>query len=465
MLPLLFCALIASTPTQGWDRVPLSEALERLIATGEPRHVDHDEGQVLQAALTAALARADDPELRVLATRAAIPLIPTTGRPLSTVRDLPSVEVRAHRVLELPWSVRYTADIEGRVDSGAWRRLTNIDSDTAAGSTLDRLLPREGLEPGFHTLQLRARIQYQGKLPRGMARRETRTLPTQYYAIWNDTQTTYPGAAVAAYVDRGRFASVAALEPGLPDVPLAIWLMRFPMKQGTDIYWNTSWCENAQRTEPEHMPSDVCVVATFGTPAGPFADVWVRIGRLEREADPVRWTAAPPTLHAAYLHAPQRAPVSLSMMAGLINTDPSQWPGPQIVVRDSDVVVMPDVPRPGQPTSVRVSVWNNGSAPAYGVRISIDAGSTERGLLSREFIRDIPAGDHVELQVAVPFTRPFGWVLVLPMPFADHAEFPATTDEQANGHPLLKVVNRDAMPTSLVAILCDAAIGTVTCSR
>ena len=38
----LVVTLAVQTPA--WDRARLTLALERLIETGEPRHVDHDEG-------------------------------------------------------------------------------------------------------------------------------------------------------------------------------------------------------------------------------------------------------------------------------------------------------------------------------------------------------------------------------------------------------------------------------------
>src|SRR2546423_12138472 len=62
----------------------LVDALERLVRTGEPRHVTHDDGQELDAALKNALTARSDAELQWLPTRAAPPIVPTIPRPLSS---------------------------------------------------------------------------------------------------------------------------------------------------------------------------------------------------------------------------------------------------------------------------------------------------------------------------------------------------------------------------------------------
>jgi len=62
-IPLLAVLLIAAGPdavaAQDDNRAALVAALESLIATGEPRHTTHDQGEWLQLAVDAAIARGD----------------------------------------------------------------------------------------------------------------------------------------------------------------------------------------------------------------------------------------------------------------------------------------------------------------------------------------------------------------------------------------------------------------------
>src|SRR5215204_4134370 len=75
---------------QASDRGALITALEALIATGEPRHTDHDAGQWLQFAVDEAIARGDR-EIERLAIRAASPLVAFVTPPVSSTRELLSI--------------------------------------------------------------------------------------------------------------------------------------------------------------------------------------------------------------------------------------------------------------------------------------------------------------------------------------------------------------------------------------
>ncbi|PYR80575.1 MAG: hypothetical protein DMF86_00385 [Acidobacteria bacterium] len=468
VLPAALVAVALTAAQQpGWDRTRLGDALDRMIVSGEPRHVDHDEGQELQALLTTALGRDDDPELKSLAIRAAIPVVPRIDRPLFSPADPGSLHVRASRVLTLPWAVAFTATLEARPDSGAWRRVARIPSGRDFTERLDRVFPRAWLSPGFHDLQVRARIQYDA-LPDGLPREETRALPSLHYGVWSGA---IEARAVTRFVERGRYVSVARLDAGLPDVPLAIWLMQLPYAEpGVEAYRRTEWCTLAAHPSGEGQTfSDVCSVAAFQAPQGTVAEVWVKIGDVVIDGEQARWAESEPSLEGAFLRRSGRAPIRLALLPTLVTAAEQAWPAPALLVRPADITVNPAAPRPGRPVALQVVVTNNGSADAYGVTIDVLAGSTPDGtgrpILHRRFIRDIPAGGQVELTAEAAYPLGFGWIMAHAMLLSDHAEWPVTDPESAVGQPVaIHIVNAAAAPQGYTAAICRHATGQASCA-
>jgi hypothetical protein len=470
---VLSAALIAiglAAPLPAWDRARLATALEQLIATGEPRHVNHDEGEELQAALTAALAN-PDPDLKALATRASIPIVAQVARPLFSPDDPGSLRVRSSRVLILPWSVSYTATLEARVNVNAtnpspWRRIARLTSGQDMTERLDRVLPRAWLSAGFHDVELRARLEYDA-LPEGLPREELRTLPAIHYGVSTGTNAA---RAVTRLVDRGRYASVAQLDAALPDVPLAIWLMQFPPDHpGVDVYWRTEWCSLATHPSGEGQPlNDVCSVATFQPPQGAVAEVWVKIADLVVDTDGAHWTEAGPNLEAAFLRRSGRAPIRLAMLPVLLGAAEQHWPAPQLVVRSADITTTPPAPRPAQPGTLSAVVTNYGTGDAFGVTIDLIVGSAADGsgqpIIHRRFVRDIPAGGQVELTANVSYPAGYGWIMVHAMVLTEHAEWPIIDSESPIAQPIaIHVVNAPAAPPGYAAAICRHAAGPASC--
>lgn len=112
------------------DRRALIAALESLIATGEPRHTTHDEGERLQLAVDEAIARGDH-EIEQLAIRAAAPLTAYISRPVNSTLDLPSVVFSASNVLRVRRSVPYTAQVHASVADIRETESSGIESVTA----------------------------------------------------------------------------------------------------------------------------------------------------------------------------------------------------------------------------------------------------------------------------------------------------------------------------------------------
>src|SRR5262245_44420958 len=112
---LLAVFLIAAAPhtvtAQDDNRRALVAALELRIATGEHVHMSHDQGEWLQRAVDAAIARGDQ-EIEHLAVRAASPLSASIDRPVSSSDELSGIGFDAQNALRVRRPVAYTARIE-----------------------------------------------------------------------------------------------------------------------------------------------------------------------------------------------------------------------------------------------------------------------------------------------------------------------------------------------------------------
>jgi hypothetical protein len=466
MIPALAVGLAFTLAFQSAaaDRSELTRALERLVETGEPRHVDHDEGAELQAAVTRALAGDTDVPLRWLATRAAFPIVVRIGRPLSTIETAGFLDVRARQVLKLPWPVGYEAQIEGQADGGDWKPLLRIRSGAEETPRLDSMLPPRGVSSGFHTLQLRAQIRYDG-LPSGMPRTETRRLPPIYYGLWNPRRLTARGAAVAAFVDRGKTASVRSLAPEMPNVPLTNWLAQV-MRTETGQLWRTDPCTlHAHPSGESPSSADVCAVGLAQGPDGTMAEVWVKIAELRPDEAGGPWFPTEPGVVGSYLRRSGRAPVPLALMPALVDAPEESWPTPVLVVHAGDIDVAPAVPVPGEPSAVRVFVENQGAAPAYGVQIDILTGSDEQSTIRRSFIRDVAAGEHAEIAFTTQYSRPYGWVIAHVMMLTEHADSWVAADPPLGNEVAIRFLNPAAAPPDFVASICRSAVARADCAR
>jgi hypothetical protein len=428
------------------DRAQLVDSLERLVRTGEPRHVTHDEGQELDAALKAALAAGSDPELQWLATRAAVPIVPAILHPLSSRSRPGSLGVRAERVLTLPWTVDYVADIDARLDDGAWQKIVRVKPGVSEHRSLGAVLRGAAIAPGFHTLALRARVRY-GQLPAGMPHRETRDLLTLHYGIYGSARTaTDP---VRPLFDAAAAVSATTLDPNLPDVPLASWLNQLPRdKRGhTLIEWRTEWCGRHESMSGEGgVRPDVCVVARRGGPLTAFTETWIKVGALGSDDDQPRWLRKPPILVGTYVFdGLVRMRVPLHAVAGYLCEPADEWPSARLVVDAAGISVAPPSIVPGAPTTLRILVANMGEADANGVTINVLAAS-ELNLSSTErtFVRTIRAGGSVEIEMPVIFPARYGIVDVSIGP--GHDEIGPRIDGSNEHDGALAVINPRAAP-------------------
>jgi hypothetical protein len=451
--PIVLSLMAGMSPAS--DRAQLVDALERLVRTGEPRHVTHDDGEELDADVKQALAAGADAEVQWLATRAAAPIVPTIHRPLSSRTRPGGLTIRAEHVLTLPWTVDYVADIDASLDGGAWRKIFRVSSGQSEHRLLDVLPGTNAIRPGFHTLALRARIRY-GELPAGMPRRETRELRTLQYGIWGSAKTA--NDAVRPFFDSAGSVSAVRLDPTLPDTPFTSWMAQLPhdAKDHPVMDWRTEWCGVRESMSDEGLvPGDVCVVARRDGPDHTFTEAWLKVGTLRSDGTEVRWVRVSPVLVAAYLANGQlRVRVPLSAIPDYLSQPDEAWPSARLVVNAAGISVASPTIVPGVPTLLRVLVANMGDGDANGVTISVVAASeSSLPAMHRRFVRTIRAGGSVEIETPVTFPARYGIVTVLLQPGHDQS-LPVMFKSRTENHTAFAVINQRAAPAGYVQRMC-----------
>ena len=389
-------------------------ALEKLMITGEPRHTSHDEGQWLQAEVSAAIARGDAGITR-LAQRSAIPLVAHALTPVSTLGNNPSIAIEMPAVLTLPTPVAYRADLFASVDGGALVPAGAVSSVKGNGS-LDWSLLQSAKKTGLHHIRLRARIIYE----RSPLPAETRDLPEIVYAVYDPNSEEKFDARF--YITSAKGVSARRLDATLPDVPFATWLhdvvAPYGGKKVVEEPWRIAYCDELS-VEGGLPPRrrDLCTVAYF-TFKGGWGEIWLRTGRIELTDSEVRWLAEGPAVEAIRLR-PDCREVSdgLSALSGLLAAGPSSWPSADLSVAPEDIAVT----RTATTIQLAAVIRNSGNANTRGAQVMISAttSAADRGI-TRSFVIDVPRGGTTEIELSMPFSAPYGVVVVHVMQFSEH---------------------------------------------
>ena len=221
------------------DRARVMATLERLIATGEPRHTDHDEGEWLQRAVDAAVRR-NDTEIIRMAQRGAVLLVPRISRPVSPVSEPPGISIEIPAVLKLPSTVPHSVEILASLDGGNAVRLPRA---LHKGGRVGRILSDVAERPGLHHVRLQAHITYlgaEGSVPPP----ESRNLREVVYAIYDPAARHYDSRT---FVISPAAVSARKLDPALPEVPFGDWLngvlRRYGASSNPQQDWHSAHCD------------------------------------------------------------------------------------------------------------------------------------------------------------------------------------------------------------------------------
>jgi hypothetical protein len=414
--------LLSAAPLRAQEARPSESTRERVIAalnilmiTGEPRHTSHDEGQWLQTEVSAAVARGDA-EITRLAQRAAIPLLASARTPVSLLGSNPAVTVEMPAILTLPTPVTYRADLFASLDGGELVPAGTVSSVKGNGS-LDWSLLQSAKKAGLHHIRLRARIIYE----RSTLSAETRELPDIVYAIYDPEAEARFDARF--YVASAKGVSARRLDAALPDVPFATWLhdvvAPYSGKKAVEDQWHISYCDELS-VEAGLPPRtrDLCTVAYF-TLTGGWGEIWLRTGRIELTHGEVRWLAESPVVEGIRLRLPDCREVSdgLSALPGLLAAGPSSWPSADLSVAPEDIVVT----RTATTVHIAAVIRNSGNANTRGAQVMVGAvtSAADRGI-TRSLVVDVPRGGTTEIELSVPFSAPYGAVLVQVMQISEH---------------------------------------------
>jgi hypothetical protein len=390
-------------------------ALEKLMITGEPRHTSHDEGQWLQTEVSAAVARGDA-EITRLAERAAIPLIACARTPVSPLGSNPPVTIEMPAILTLPTPVTYRVNLFASVDGGELVPAGTVSSARGNGS-LDWSLLESAKKAGLHHIRLRARIIYE----HSTLSAEMRDLPEVVYAIYDPEADARFDARF--YVASAKSVSARRLDATLPDIPFATWLhdvvAPYSGKKAVEEEWHIYYCDELS-VEAGLPPRrrDLCTVAYFHLTGG-WGEIWLRTGRIELTDGEMRWLAETPAVEGIRLRHPECREVSdgLSALPDLLAAGPSSWPSADLSVAPEDIAVT----RTATTVHIAAVIRNSGNANTRGAQVMIGAvtSAADRGI-TRSFVVDVPRGGTTEIELSVPFSAPYGAVLVQVMQISEH---------------------------------------------
>jgi hypothetical protein len=295
-----------------------------------------------------------------LAVRAAAPLRARIGRPISGADGAAHIEFDAQKVLTVPRHVPYAARIFASLDGAGFVRVADVQSGTSDHVRVTEALGRAAGVPGFHTVQLRARLQF--KPTDSIAPwTETRELPRLFYAVYDGT----PSAAsmdVRALLEGPGQVSARQFDATLDDVPFNQWLVSTLAARGRNrdnagAMWRSQYC--SERTgEPGLIPDVTAVCAVLDVQLnGNRQHVWFDRGQIWfRTADIVvkdgmaTWQRTTPPRFEGFMLAGS-APESsrLSNLPALLDTDPDARPAGDLSVDPDDILIAPRSPKPGEP--------------------------------------------------------------------------------------------------------------------
>jgi hypothetical protein len=442
--------VLASTPVWAQDsaaseRARIVAALERLMTTGEPRHTSHDEGQWLQAAVDAAIARGDV-EVERLARRAAVPLLASVSAPISS--HPAALSFQSPTVLKVPAPASYRADLFVSVDG---EDAVRIGSHPGMRSTnIDGLLPQRASRPGLHHLRLTAHITY---APGSGLPAETRQLPDIVYGIYDpDARTPFDAGYV---LDAAKGANVKQLDLRLPDARFELWLQSIAAAHGGKFDrvndWTIQPCD--ARTIEQGLPArspEICATAWFSVKDGNVGvgQVWIRTARLELVNGEPLLLAEMPTVEGVTLAGADFE--MLSALPDLLGTPSERWARADVSVAPEDITVT-------QMTgAVRVNavIRNAGAVDAHGVEVFF--GATRDGLKDtrRTIVVVVPKRGARSITVTLPFDHPYGAVVVHAAQMSDHTPsemwHPDPTPEDAVA---FRIVNPRLTPNRYVEFL------------
>jgi hypothetical protein len=437
-------AQAAQRPGAAAERAKVIAALERLMLTGEPRHVDHDAGEWLQTAVTAAI-KGGDSDIHRLALRAAVPLLPRISPPVSSIQNLPSISVEMPEVLKIPGRAHVKAEIYASVDGGD---LFVLEGFPQSGGSIAPIFPEYARRPGLHHVRLQARITYKSDGALDLSD-ETRNLTELVYALYDAAVDAQYDARI--FVMSPAWIKASSLDPDLPQAPFEGWLATTLARHGSRSDprdWLSTFCdERILEAGLQPRSHDLCTVAYFEA-KGVFGRIWFRTGRIEFGGSEVRWLAEAPTVQAVQLRSSDWVETDrLSALPSLLERPAETWPRGDVSVAPEDVLVTPG----RQAVRISATIRNTGTADARGVYVRVVTGVMPNDTTPRGFVVDIPARGEARVRFTQPLLSAYAVVLVHAMQISEHTAYDSwTPDPTPDDAIAFRIVNPQKAPKDFV---------------
>jgi len=449
---------------QNNERQALVAALEALIATGEPRHMTHDQGEELQLAVDAAIARGDR-EIEGLAARAASPLTASITRPVSSIKELPGIEFNAQNVLRVPRPVLYIAQVSASVDNGEFAVVKAVEPGKSSGAGVNDL-SAQATRPGLHVVRLKAELKFgMNGQPGAAGWTETRTLAPVYYAIYDsNAESSEP---VRRLIYGPASTPVREFDPMLGDEPFAVWLngvlsaRRAAATSTPGPEWLSQYCdERIGEAGSKSAPTAVCSVVYFGL-GRDIGQIWFRTADIRATEQGVEWVPVTPALFEGLVIKESAPQSQLSKLPLLLDAAPETRPVGDVAIMPDDIVVTPLEPQPGAFADATITVRNIGEGDLHEVNVHVAFGvdPASRGT-SRQFVVDIPAQQSTDLKLQVAFPNGYGFVMAFAMQLSEHSPFDNwTPDPTPLNTCAFRIVNSRLTPPKYVESLLHDAGG------
>jgi hypothetical protein len=375
-----------------------------------------------------------------LAQRAAVPLLAQITMPVLRLGDGLPVAIEMPRILAVPATPSYRAELWASVDGGDLVSVGTFSSAEHRGH-LGASLPQTARDVGLHHLRLRARLTYaKSALPT-----ETRDLPELVYAIYDPrTEARFD---VRTYVESAKRVSARRLDGMLPDLPFAVWLQQIAETHGGKVEeaWRMAYCDefSIEAALPPRT-HDLCTVAYLAI-EGAWAEVWLRTGRVELAATEVRWLSETPSYEGMRLHGPFAVEPAdaLSALSDLLGEPPAGWPSVDLSIAPEDI----DVTRASDQIHVSAVIRNSGHANARNAYVDVTVSTGQNRGIRRGFVIDVPRGSSTQVEASLPLAAAYGVVAVLVMQISEHSPHDAwNPDPTPDDAVAFRIVNAGQAP-------------------
>jgi hypothetical protein len=149
----------------------------------------------------------------------------------------------------------------------------------------------------------------------------------------------------------------------------------------------------------------------------------------------------------------------LSLLPGVLDTDPALRPVGDVAIGPDDIVVTPSDPKAGAPFAVTITVRNQGSGDLFKVAVTVALATnpTTKGT-SREFVVDVPAQSSTDITFEAALPEGYGALLAHAMQLSEHSPHEsATPDPTPEDACAFVIVNRRAAPPRYLESIVNAS--------